>query len=250
MARTKSARQPTTMASRIISARIADCRLRQRPMPASALGAAREARRAAMLSISSSGSAASLGRHNSSIAASRQRRRCRLHGERSRSTGAIGGDSHLGGVSATRRLHPALAERRLESRPSPVDAEARPNRRRLADIKLLGRTGSSGPPGHGFGHGLDGAADRRQRIGRGNQPVGVRQFGVPDRTAADAAHPAAIRPQACHVDIVGCSAVRADDEHRANQGRGSFGGEPSSRSVNGLETKPRPASRHRQAVLS
>ena len=116
--------------------------------------------------------------------------------------------------------------------------EARPRRRSAASNCSAGRFAMPGRRGHGFRHGLDRAAHRRQRLGRGDQLVGVGQFGVPDRAAAHATHLAAVRPQACHVDIVGCSAVRADDQHRRIRRRGTFWTKPSSRSVNGLETKP------------
>ena len=122
-----------------------------------------------------------------------------------------------------------------------------------ANVKLLRRSLRSRGRrfGGGFRHGLDRAAHRRQRLGCGDKLLLMGQFGVPDRAAAHATHLAAVRPQACHVDIVGCSAVRADDQHWTNSGwRGTFGGEPSSRSVNGLETNPARRARPSPGVLS
>ena len=79
---------------------------------------------------------------------------------------------------------------------------------------------------------------RPDRLGRGQKLVGMARRGAPDRATAHAAHLAPVRLQACQLDIVGCSAGRADDQHWRIRAVGSFCGDRSSRSVNGLETKP------------
>jgi hypothetical protein len=50
--------------------------------------------------------------------------------------------------------------------------------------------------------------------GRCRELGGLAQFSVPNRAAAHAAHLPAVRLQPCRLDIVGCSAGRADDQHR------------------------------------
>ncbi|HUI95305.1 MAG TPA: hypothetical protein VLX44_06105 [Xanthobacteraceae bacterium] len=57
------------------------------------------------------------------------------------------------------------------------------------------------------------ARRRTDRFGRGEELVGVAQARLPNRAAANAANLAAVRPQAFRLDIIGCGAGRADDEH-------------------------------------
>ena len=153
----------------MISARMRRLQARQRPLPAASAWRRRGKRRAATLSISSSGSSAACGAGVSSASISSGGRPA------SRSAGAIGGDStstgHRSAVAASGALGSAmrLADYRAGA------SERGLLRRRLGFGARRGRR--IGPPAvprgrpccGGFRHGLDRAAHRRQRLGCGNK---------------------------------------------------------------------------------
>ncbi len=103
--------------------------------------------------------------------------------------------------------------------------------------RLIGRL-QRGFLGKSVGRGFRHLRRGRDRLGRGQEHVGMARRGVPDLATAHAAHLAPARLQACQLDIVGCSAGRADDQHWRIRVVGTFCGDPSTRSVNGLETMP------------
>ena len=166
-----------------------------------------------------------------------------------------GGPASSIGRRDRRRLPPRLQQRRLRQDRrlrrhrlggvSPgASTRAVPPRHRIVrpPAATLGRlsAASSGPWAAISATASTARRTGASACGRGEKLLAVGYFGVPDRAAAYAAHPAPIRPQACRVDVVRCSAIRADDQHwRIGRIRGAAPlGEPSRRSVNGLETKP------------
>ena len=156
-------------------------------------------------------------------------------GPASRSTGAIGGASTSTVVARHRRHRISAA---AGSAASAIRSGRRPAASAACSTELRRRLARQSPPA-----GLAaGSRIGRNRLGRRQKLVGLARFGAPDRAAAHAADLAPVRLQACQLDIVGCSAGRADDQHRRIRAAAPFGATLAARSVNGLETN-RPGGR-------
>ena len=130
------------------------------------------------------------------------------------------------------------------------------NRRRLPQTRQRRPRGSRRIP-CGLRNGRHRALYRRHGIRRDLNLVSIGELRLPDPAATVATKlpgPAAGRPQACHCDAIGCSAVvGADGEHmnRQAQGRrGTLALGPQQRSIKGWETKPVWPVRHAQRALA
>jgi hypothetical protein len=89
--------------------------------------------------------------------------------------------------------------------------------------------------GNGQRDGFDRAPHRSQSMGCGKKFRRLRQFGMANGLAARAADLPRAGSQACNIDVVGCSAVRANDEQGDSE---AILGKPNRGFVNELETKP------------
>ena len=131
---------------------------------------------------------------------------------------------HVSHLLRTARRQPDPGRRRIPNRPYGRHRVRMAIRQMLFARRLVGRSVKflcrCGRAGRRIGR--DGKLHRRlggdlvgriDRFGGGEKLVGAAQLGLPDRAAANAADLAAVRPQALRLDIVGCSAGRADDEH-------------------------------------
>ncbi len=207
-ARTKSVRQPTTIASRTISARVTDCDPRQRPTrPPARVATTRGAAGSELFDIVRRLDA---GRSIGGWAIIRWQCARRFDRHRDRPVRSV-----VNSTSGASNAASSAASTAAVSSSASAGAGS-------ADTGIIGagsctgrlsRLRSRALGGH-FGDRFDGAADRRQRLGGRHQLVGMGQFRLPDRAAAHAAHPTAVRLQTGHLDIVRCSAVRANDQHR------------------------------------